>query len=145
MAKTLQCEIVTPERILYTNEVEFVVAPTTGGEVGILPLHAPLVATLEPGEVRVRTGAGDHDWEWFAVSGGYLQVHEDKVIVLAADARSVSQIDAERVRQAAERARDRLAALRADGSEAAEVEAATLENDLRWYEAQVELASRRRP
>jgi F-type H+-transporting ATPase subunit epsilon len=144
MAKTLLCEIVTPERILYANEVEFVVAPATGGEVGILPLHAPLVATLEPGEVRVRTGQSEHDWEWFAVSGGYMQVHEDKVIVLAADAVPVSQIDPERARQAAELARDRLAALRAEGSEAAEVEAASLENDLRWYEAQVELASRRR-
>lgn len=143
MARTLLVEIVTPEKILYSNEVEFLVAPTTSGEVGILPLHAPLVATLEPGEVRVRTGASDHDWEWFAVSGGYLQVHEDKVFVLATDAVISSQIDPDRVRQAAEKVRERLAVLKASGAEDEALEA-TLENDLHWYETQVELAARRR-
>ncbi len=143
MARTLVVEIVTPEKILYSNEVEFFVAPTTGGEVGIMPLHAPLVATLEPGEVRVRRGESEHDWEWFAVSGGYLQVHEDKVIVLASDAVISSQIDPDRAKKAADTVRERLAALKASGKEDETLQA-TLESDLHWYETQVELAARKR-
>ena len=71
-----------------------VVASTPDGEIGILPLHAPIVTTLAPGEVRLRFGDGAADWEFFSISGGYLQVHEDKVIVLADAAVAVSQIDA---------------------------------------------------
>jgi F-type H+-transporting ATPase subunit epsilon len=102
MARTLICEIVTPERILYTNEVEMVIAPTIEGEVGILPLHAPMVAALKPGEVRVRYETDRI--EWFAISGGYLQVHEDKVMILADDAAASGQIDVERARESRARA-----------------------------------------
>ena len=73
-----------------------VVATTPDGEIGILPLHAPIVTTLAPGEVRLRFGDNAADWEYFSISGGYLQVHEDKVIVLADAAVAVSQIDVER-------------------------------------------------
>jgi F-type H+-transporting ATPase subunit epsilon len=54
MARILLCEIVTPERIVYTNEVEMIVAPALDGELGILPLHAPMVAALKAGEVRAK-------------------------------------------------------------------------------------------
>ena len=74
-----------PRSILYTNEVQMVVATTPDGEIGILPLHAPIVTTLAPGEVRLRFGDASADWEFFSIAGGYLQVHEDKVIVLADD------------------------------------------------------------
>ena len=126
MARTLIAEIVTPEKIVYTNEVEMVVAPTIDGEVGILPMHAPLVGVLQPGEVRVKYG---DTTEWFAVSGGYIQVHEDKVIVLADDAEVASQIDVERARQAKALAEQRLAELGSDdeGRDA-------LERDLQWCE-----------
>ena len=137
MARTLICEIVTPERIVYTNEVEMVVAPTIDGEVGILPLHAPLVSVLKPGEVRVKWN-DQKDVEWFAVSGGYVQVHEDKVIILADQAVPVSQIEVERARQALERARERLSEVRAEDQ--AEVDAC--ERDLNWCKMQVELAER---
>jgi len=137
MARTLICEIVTPERIVYTNEVEMVVAPTIDGEVGILPLHAPLVSVLKPGEVRVKWN-DQKDVEWFAVSGGYVQVHEDKVIILADQAIPVSQIEVERARQALERARERLSEVRAEDQ--AEVDAC--ERDLNWCKMQVELAER---
>ena len=96
MPRTLAVEIVTPERIVYTNEVEFVVVPTFDGEMGVLPLHAPLVGVLKPGEVRVKYG---DTTDWFAVSGGYIQVHEDKVIILADNAVSASQIDVEEARR----------------------------------------------
>src|SRR5512133_3232752 len=112
MARTLLCEIVTPERIVYTNEVEMVIAPTLDGEIGILPLHAPLVTVLRAGELRVRYN-DNKDVEWFAVSGGYLQVHEDKVIVLADAAEHSSRIDVDRARRARELAQERMTGIKA--------------------------------
>jgi ATP synthase F1 epsilon subunit len=95
-----------------------VVATTTDGEVGILPLHAPLVATLAAGEARLQFGDSASDWEYFSISGGYLQVHEDKVILLADNAVAVSQIDATRAKESAEHIEALLAELPADaGSE----------------------------
>jgi F-type H+-transporting ATPase subunit epsilon len=129
MARTLIAEIVTPERIVYTNEVEMVVAPTLDGEIGVLPLHAPLVGALKAGEVRIKYG---DTTEWFAVSGGYIQVHEDKVIILADDAEAASQIDVERARQAKALAEQRLAELGGVGDEVD-----TFEHDLRWAEARI--------
>jgi F-type H+-transporting ATPase subunit epsilon len=129
MTRTLIAEIVTPERIVYTNEVEMVVAPTIDGEIGVMPLHAPLAGALRAGEVRIKYG---DTVEWFAVSGGYIQVHEDKVIVLADDAAAASQIDVERARQAKARAEQRLAELGGVGEEVD-----LLEHDLRWAEAQI--------
>ncbi len=137
MARTLLVEIVTPERIVYTNEVEMVVAPTIDGEIGILPLHAPLVSVLRPGEVRVKWNA-DKDIEWFAVSGGYVQIHEDKVIILADDAEAASKIDLERARTALELTRERLASIAVEDTD----EVNACERDLRWCELQVELAER---
>ena len=137
MARTLICEIVTPERIVYTNEVEMVVAPTIDGEIGILPLHAPLVSVLKPGEIRVKWNA-EKDVEWFAVSGGYVQVHEDKVIILADHAEIASKIDIERARQAVERVKKRIEEIAIEDV----AEMSQCERDLRWCEMQVEIAER---
>jgi F-type H+-transporting ATPase subunit epsilon len=137
MARTLLIEIITPERIVYTNEVEMVIAPTIDGEVGIMPLHAPLVSVLKPGEIRVKWNA-EKDVEWFAVSGGYIQVHEDKVIILADDAIVVSKIDIERTRRALELARQRVESISEEDAEAV----SACEKDLRWCELEVELAER---
>src|SRR5512133_3369607 len=141
MARTLLCEIVTPERIVYTNEVEMVIAPTLQGEVGILPLHAPLVTVLQPGELRVRYN-DNKDVEWFAVSGGYLQVHADKVIVLADAAEHVSTIDVGRARRAKELAQEQADGIKArptserDGIDECQA-------DLKWCEIQLQVAERR--
>jgi F-type H+-transporting ATPase subunit epsilon len=139
MARTLLCEIVTPEAILYTNEVQMVVATTTAGEVGILPMHAPLVSTLAPGEVRLRFGDSVGDWEYFTISGGYLQVHEDKVIVLADDAVSISQIDPARAQESIARIEAELADLPTD----AEDERMAMIRDLNWAQTQLRIAERR--
>ena len=138
MARTLLAEIVTPESILYTNEVQMVVASTPDGEIGILPLHAALVTTLAPGEVRLRFGDGAADWEFFSISGGYLQVYEDKVIVLADAAVSVSQIDRARASESAELIKARIAELPADSEEREE-----MIRDLDWHETQLRIAERR--
>ena len=139
MARTLLAEIVTPESILYTNEVQMVVATTPKGEIGILPLHAPIVTTLAAGEVRLHFGDGAADWEYFSISGGYLQVHEDKVIVLADNAVAVSQIDATRAKESAELIKARLAELPAE----AEEEREAMTRDLDWAQAQLTVAKRR--
>jgi F-type H+-transporting ATPase subunit epsilon len=137
MARTLLCEIVTPERIVYTNEVEMVVAPTLSGEVGILPLHTPMVAALKPGEVHVKYGTDQT--EWFAIAGGYLQVHEDKVIILADDAAISSQIDVDRARQSRALAEQKLAEVRSGGQGDAEM----LERELYFADAQLAVATKR--
>jgi F-type H+-transporting ATPase subunit epsilon len=136
MERTLLCEIVTPERIVYTNEVRMVVAPTIDGEIGIMPLHAPLVSALKPGEIRVMLG--DDKVEWFAISGGYIQVHEDKVIVLADQAAASSQIDVERARQTLESARQRMEEIATDD----EGELNACMADLNWCEAQLNVAGK---
>jgi len=140
MTKTLLCEIVTPERIVYKNEVRLVVAMTTTGEVGILPLHAPLVSTLAPGEIRLQYGDSASEWETFAVSGGYIQVHEDKVLVLADDAVSVSQIDAGRARESMSLIEERLASLPEDAVD----ERAEAVRDLAWYNQQLKAVEKQR-
>ena len=139
MARTLLCEIVTPESILYTNEVEMVVASTPQGEVGILPLHMPMVTCLAPGEVRLRYGSNAADWEYFSIAGGYLQVHEDKVIILADAAVPVSQIDVTRARESKARIEARIAELPADAID--EREEAI--RDLAWNEIQLKCGEKR--
>lgn len=141
MARTLLCEIVTPEKIVYTNEVEMVIAPTLDGEVGILPLHAPLVTVLRPGELRVRYN-DNKDVEWFAVSGGYLQVHQDKVIVLADAAEHASRVDVERARKAKELLEQRMAEIKQKPLMERE-DMTECEEDLKWCEVQLQVAERR--
>lgn len=138
MARTLIAEIVTPERILYSNEVRMVVATTPEGEVGILPLHAPIVTCLAPGEVRLQYGDGAADWEFFSVSGGYLQVHEDKVIVLADAAVPVSQIDKTRLAESVDLIKARIKELPVDSEERSECE-----RDLYFCEVQMRTAEKR--
>ena len=140
MARTLLCEIVTPERIVYSSEVLMVVAMTTTGEIGVLPLHAPLVSTLATGEVRLKTGEGPGDWETFAVSGGYIQVHEDKVLILADEALAVSQIDRSRALESIDRIKARMAALPGDATD----ERSECERDLLWCEMQIKAAEKAR-
>ena len=89
----LHLEIVTPERLVYTDDVDAVVCPGIEGELGILPHHAPLLTTLGFGELRIRTGGQE---ESFAIAGGFLQVRPDKVVVMAETADLASEIDLER-------------------------------------------------
>jgi F-type H+-transporting ATPase subunit epsilon len=100
----LLLEIVTPERLAYSGEVDAVVCPGIEGELGVLPHHAPLITTLGFGELRIRR-AGEE--EFFAIAGGFLQVRPDKVVVMAETADLASEIDlgaAEQARHEAERA-----------------------------------------
>jgi F-type H+-transporting ATPase subunit epsilon len=103
--RKLLLEVVTPERIVYSGEVDMVVASTIEGEVGILPLHMPLISLLKIGELRVKIGK---EIEYIAVHGGYLEVKEDKVSVLAEAAELASEIDVARAKAAKKRAEETL-------------------------------------
>jgi F-type H+-transporting ATPase subunit epsilon len=99
----IQLDIVTPERLAFSEEVDAVNVPGIEGELGILPHHAPLVTTLGVGELRIRKGSTE---ESFAIFGGFLQVLPDKVVVLAETADMASEIDlakAEEARREAEK------------------------------------------
>ncbi len=100
MAEHLTIELATPSRLVVSAEVDEVVAPGSLGYFGVLPGHAPLLATLGIGEVTYRIGRDEHH---LAVSGGFAEVRNDKVIILADSAETPGDVD----RARAERARDR--------------------------------------
>ncbi len=102
----LQLDIVTAERLMYSEEVQSVVAPGTAGELGILPSHAPLLTTLAPGELRITQ---DGDQSAIVVSGGFLEVIGNHVTVLADTAEQADDIDIERAEAALKRAEERVA------------------------------------
>lgn len=93
----LLLEIVTPERLAYSDTVDSVNLPGIEGELGVLPHHAPLVSMLGVGELRIRKGGAE---ESFAIVGGFLQVRPDKVVVMAETADMASEIDLEKAQQA---------------------------------------------
>lgn len=89
--RKLYCEVITPEKILYKGDVDMVIAPGADGEIGILPLHMALVTTLKVGELRLKHDSDKQDY--IAIDGGYLEVKEDKVTVLADAAEYASKMD----------------------------------------------------
>jgi len=93
----IRLEIVTPEKLVYTDEVDAVILPGSEGELGVLPHHAPLLSLLGAGELRVRKGATE---ESFAIVGGFVQVRPDKVVVMAETADLAAEIDIERAQEA---------------------------------------------
>ena len=107
----LLLEIVTPERLAYSDTVDAVNLPGIEGELGVLPHHAPLVSMLGVGELRIRKGGAE---ESFAIVGGFLQVRPDKVVVMAETADMASEIDLEKAQQARREAEQALEGGRAD-------------------------------
>ncbi len=103
---TLLLEIVTPEKVMISQEVDIVAAPGTMGEFGALPGHVPFLSGLVPGEVRFTSNAKTRA---LAVTDGFVEVSNDKVSILVDAAEWAEEIDVERARKAMERARERLA------------------------------------
>jgi F-type H+-transporting ATPase subunit epsilon len=102
----LHLELVAPRGPVFDGEVHQVILPGAAGEMGILPRHAPLVAQLAIGRLRVEKGDGQ--WLEFAVAEGFAKVQGDKVIVMADSAQEASEIDVERVERSMERSLKRL-------------------------------------
>ncbi len=88
--RTLQCVVVTPERALLDETVDFVALPMYDGELGVLPGRAPLIGRLGPGELRIRLGG---QTQRFFVDGGFAQVRGDVVTVLTPRAMKATEID----------------------------------------------------
>lgn len=109
--KTQRLEIVTPEKKVFSEDVQFLVAPGAAGELGILPEHAPLVTALNIGVLRVQQ---DEKQLKVAVSGGFMEVRNSKVTVLANTAERGDTIDLARAEAAKQRAEALLAAAGAD-------------------------------
>ena len=102
---SLQLDIVSPERELFTGEVEMILAPGVDGQLGILPQHQPLMTVLDEGVLLARRGEEELA---FAIHGGYLQVLPDRVIVLADIGEQADEIDIERAEEARRRAEELL-------------------------------------
>ncbi|NCO60757.1 F0F1 ATP synthase subunit epsilon [bacterium] len=106
MMANLHLEVVTPERVVVSEDVLGVVAPGSMGEFGILPGHVPFLTSLVPGELRYNSGSRS---ERLAVSSGFAEVSNNRVSVLVDAAEKAQEIDIERAKKALERARERLA------------------------------------
>jgi len=103
---TTRLEIVTAEGMVFSDDVDQVIAPGIAGELGILPHHTPLMTMLAPGELRVKQGARESS---LAISGGFLEVRPDRVIVLADAAERADEIDIARAEAAKQRAQELIA------------------------------------
>jgi len=132
---TFRLEIVTAERMIFADDVNKVVAWGVEGQLGILPHHAPLMTMLQPGDLLIKK---DNEEEYLAISGGFLEVRPDKVIILADASERAEEIDVARAEAATRRAEETLKE-RPPGVDAAAVEAA-LHRSL----ARLKVAERRR-
>ena len=107
----MRLEIITAELRVYADDVDLVVAPGMEGQLGILPQHAPLMSNLKPGELIIRK---DGEETYLAVSGGFLEVLDNHVTVLADAAERSDEIDEERAQAAMEQAREGMPSRGAD-------------------------------
>ncbi|RMG59136.1 MAG: F0F1 ATP synthase subunit epsilon [Deltaproteobacteria bacterium] len=120
MAEKIKLEIVTPQRHLLTEEVDEVIAPGFEGEFGVLPDHTPFLTLLEIGVVRFRQGERERK---VAVTGGFAEVLDNRVVILARTAELQDEIDVERAKKALERAEAKLKELSMDDEQYARFEA----------------------
>lgn len=132
---TLRLEIVTAEGIVFADDVNEVVAWGIEGQLGILPHHASLMTMLQPGDLLIRK---DNEEHYLAISGGFLEVRPDKVIILADACERAEEIDIERA-EAARRRADEILKTRPPDVDTAAAEAA-----LRRSLARIKAAEKRR-
>ncbi len=136
---SIHLDIVTIERIVVSEDVDYVSAPGIDGVIGILPKHEPLLTALSIGELRYKKGNAETA---FAIGGGFMEVRPDKVTVLADAAESADEIDEQRAEAARKRAQE-LMAQKVQGDSSA-VQAVLLEQTMRRAELRLKVARRRR-
>jgi len=132
---TFKLEIVTAERMVFSDEVTALLAWGAEGQLGILPHHAPLMTVLQPGDLMIRK---DREEEYLAVTGGFLEVRPDKVIILADACERADEIDVARAEEAKKRAQETMKAAPLT------VDAVSAEAALRRSLARLKVAERRR-
>ena len=131
----IMLDIVTAERVVYSEEVDIVVAPGIEGELGILPHHTSLMTLLQAGELRVRQAEQEFS---LAISGGFLEVRPDRIIILADTAERDDEIDLSRAEEARRRAQEILS------HPASDIDVARVEAALRRSFARLNVAEKRR-
>jgi len=105
MAELFHLDILIPERIFFSDNVETVNVKTPGGEIGILSGHMPLVAAIDVGPIRIKK---DGEWLEAFLSGGYIEILQNSVTIIADTAEWPWEIDINRAKAAEERAREKL-------------------------------------
>lgn len=105
MANSFKLELVTPLSKILSEEVNFVMLRTTEGDMGILPNHSPFVAGLATGEMKVRNTGQE---KFYYVSGGFVEISDNVVTILADEAMDVKDIDLEAARKEAQIAKEKL-------------------------------------
>jgi F-type H+-transporting ATPase subunit epsilon len=121
MAEKLQLEVVTPDRLVLSEAVDIVMAIGSLGEFGILPNHVPFLSPLMAGELRYRK---DNQLDYMVITGGFVEVSQNKVTVLAEAAERAREIDLDRAKRARERAEKRLALAKSEAVDYIRAEAA---------------------
>jgi F-type H+-transporting ATPase subunit epsilon len=134
--RTFSLSVVTPEGAAYEGEAERLIVPGDAGEIGVLARHAPLVAMLRAGEIRIKSGG---EWQSFAAGPGYFKVQRDRAIVLVDDAVRAEEIDVEQARREIEEAEALLE--RAEAGEE-EIDRWKAEQRLRHAQNKLEVAGR---
>ncbi|MFA4834322.1 MAG: F0F1 ATP synthase subunit epsilon [Patescibacteria group bacterium] len=100
--KTIKFEVVTPERVVLKERIHQVTVPTRSGEITVLPNHTPLISVLKPGVIELKKENGD--MEIMSVSGGFIEVLKNKVVILADTAERAEELDLRRAEEARVRA-----------------------------------------
>jgi F-type H+-transporting ATPase subunit epsilon len=132
---TIKLEIVTAERQVFSDDVTAIIAEGTEGQMTVLPKHAPLITMLAPGELIVRK---EGDEQYMVISGGFMEVMPEKVIVLADACERSDEIDLERATAAKQRAEERLKGM------TTELDQSRAEAALRRSIARLRVAEKRR-
>jgi len=132
---TFRLEIVTAERMVYSEDIDALVAWGVEGQLGILPHHAPLMTMLQPGDLMIRKNKEE---DYFVISGGFLEVRPDKVIVLADACERADEINVTRAEEAKKKAQETMKA------SPMSAEAASAEAALRRSLARLKVAEKKR-
>jgi F-type H+-transporting ATPase subunit epsilon len=134
--RTFDLSLVTPEGAAYEGEAQMLIVPGDAGEIGVLARHAPLVAMLRAGEIRVKA---ENEWQTFAAGPGYFTIKQDRAVVLVDDAVRAEDIDVDQARREVEEARAALE--RADAGDE-DIDRWHAEQRLRHAENKIAVAGR---
>ena len=132
---SIRVDIVTAERLVFSQDADIVMVPGIEGEMGILPHHEPIMTMIKPGEILIRKGTEEYS---LAVSGGFLEVTPDHITILADAAERADEIDIARAEAAKKRAEEKLT------NRTAETDSANAEASLRRALARIKVAEKRR-
>lgn len=132
---TIHLQIITPEKIVYKDDVDEILAPTVNGEIGILPNHVPLLTKIMPGELRVKKGSNE---QYLAVTGGFLEVAKNNATILADYAIRSEHIDELKAEEAKKRAEKVMS------EKVSERDFAIAQSDLRKSLLELHVANRRK-